>query len=80
MKKDKKNIGALLEGLGELVLTLLWFGMGVFIFSLFGVDFESLNIDFDLIVLLGLVVFFVVFGIICAFVQWIKKIFRGKRN
>lgn len=81
MKKDKKNIGwALLEGLGELVLTLLCLGIGIFIVSLFGVDFESPNIDYDLIILLGLVVFFVILGIICAFVQWIKKIFRGKRN
>ena len=82
MKKSKKNtIWALLEGLGELVLILLSLGIGVFIVGLFGVDFESLNINYELIILLGLVVFFVIFGIICAFVQWIiKKILRGKRN
>ena len=82
MKKSKKNIRwALLEGLGELVLTLLSLGIGVFIVGLFGVDFESPNIDYELIILLGLAVFFVIFGIICAFVQWIiKKILRGKRN
>ncbi len=81
MKKDKKHIGlALLEGLGELVLTLLSLGIGVFIVGLFGVDFESPNINYELIILLGLAVFFVIFGIICAFVQWIKKILRGKRN
>lgn len=81
MKKDKKYIGlALLEGLGELVLTLLCLGIGVFIVGLFGVDFESPNIDYDLIILLGLAVFFVVLGIICVFVQWFKKILRGKHN
>ena len=85
MKKSKKNIRrALLEGLGELVLTLLSLGIGVFIVGLFGVDFESPNINYELIILLGLAVFFVIFvifGIICAFVQWIiKKILRGKRN
>jgi hypothetical protein len=82
MKKSKKNIiWALLEGLGELVLTLLSLGIGVFIVGLFGVDFESLNINYELIILLGLAVFFVIFGITRAFVQWIiKKILRGKRN
>ncbi len=81
MKKGKKKIGAvLLEGLGELVLTLLCLGIGVFIVGLFDVDFESPNIDYNLIILFGLVVFFVIFGVICALVQWIKKILRGKHD
>lgn len=81
MKKDKKHIGwALLEGLGELVLTLIFLGIGIFVFGLFGVDFESPNIDYDLIILLGVVVFFVIFGTVCALVQWFKKIIGGKRK
>ena len=79
--KDKKKIGwTLLEVLGEIVLASLSFGIGVLIVSLFGVDFESSNIDDNLIALLGIAVFFVVFGMIRAFVRWIKKILRGKRN
>lgn len=81
MKKDKKSIGlALLEGIGELLLTLVCFGIGASIISLFGVDLELQNIDYDLIILLGLAVFFVVFVIIFAFVQWIKKILREKHK
>ncbi len=81
MKKGKKNIGwALLEGLCELMLTLLCLGTGIFIVSLFDVDFESPNVDYDLIILLGFIIFFVIFGIIHAFVQRIKKILKGKHS
>lgn len=81
MKKDKKNIGwALFEGLCELVLTLLGLGIGVFIIGLFDVDFESSNANYDLIILVGLVVFFVSFAIICALVEWFKKIIGSKRK
>lgn len=81
MKKDKKHIGwALLEGLGELVLTLIFLGIGIFVVDLFGVDFESPNIDYDLIILLGVVVFFMNFGIVYALVQFIKKIILGKQK
>lgn len=81
MKKDKKHIGwALLEGFGELILTLLCLGIGVFIVGLFGVDFESPDIDYDLIILLGVVVFFVIFGVVYALIKWIKKMVKNKRN
>ena len=81
MKKDKKHIGlVLLEWLGELLLTLLCLGIGIFIVSLFSVNFESSDMDYDLIILLGLVSFFVVFVCVNAFVQWIKKIIRGKHK
>lgn len=81
MKKDKKRIrGALVEGLIEVVLTLLCFGIGVFIISLFGVNLDSPNIDGDLIVLLGIVVPVVIFGTVSALVQWFKKIIGGKRK
>jgi len=81
MKKDKKKIGwALLEGLGELLLTLLCLAIGIFIVSLFGVDFESPDIEYDLIILLGLAVFFVIFGVVCALFQLFKKTIKGKRR
>lgn len=81
MKKDKKKIGeALLEGLTEIVLTMICLGIGAFVISLFGVDLYSPNIDGDLVVLLGIVVLFVIFGIVYALVQWFKKIIGGKRK
>ena len=79
MKKDKKKLKeALLEGLLEIVLTLIFFGIGALIFSAFGVKLDSPSVDFDLIVLLGIVVPVVVFGLIFALVQWLKKIIEGK--
>ena len=81
MKNDGRTIWLLLlEGLGELLLTLLCLVIGIFIVSLFGVNFESFDMDYDLIILLGLVSFFVVFGCINAFVQWLKKIIRRKHK
>lgn len=75
---------ALLEVFCELLLTIICFGIGIFIISLFGVDFESLDMDHDLIILIGLVSFFVVLCVVLAgvnaFVQWIKKIIRGKHK
>ena len=79
MKKDKKKLKeVLLEGLLEIVLTLIFFGIGALIFSAFGVKLDSPSIDFDLIVLLGIVVPVVVFGLIFVLVQWLKKIIKGK--
>ena len=81
MKKDKKSIGlALLEGFAEIVLTLICFGIGAFVVSLFGVSLDSPNIDGDLIILLGVVVSALIFGAVYAFVQWIKKMFRERRG
>ena len=81
MKKDKKKIGAvLLEGLAEIVLTLICFGIGAFIVSLFGVNLDSPNIDGDLIILLGIVVLVVIFGTVHTLVQWFKKIIASKRK
>ena len=85
MKKGKKghigNIGrGILEGLGELVVTVLFFGIGALIASFFGVDSESATVDSELIVLLGILVFFLIFGIIYLSVRWLKKIIRKMRN
>ena len=77
MKKDKKQIGwAVLEVLGELVLTLLCMAIGAVIVGMFGVDLTSENTDFDLITLLGLVIFFAILAIIGCLIHWIKKIIK----
>ena len=68
MKKDKKKLKeAFFEGLLEIVLTLIFFGIGALVVSAIGVELDSPNIDFDLIVLLGIIVPVVVFGFVCTF-------------
>ena len=79
MKKDKKRIAeGLLEGLAELVLTLIFFGVGAYIVSLFGVDFNSPDVDHDLLVLLGIAALAVIVVIVYVLVRWIKKMIRNK--
>lgn len=81
MKKDKKRIReALLEGLVELVATLLFFGIGAFIVSLFDVSPDTLSSDSDLLVFIGIVAFFGFFAIVFALVEWLKKIKRDKKK
>lgn len=81
MKNDKQRLReALLEGLLEIVLTLIFFGIGVLIIRLFGIPLDSPNMDGDLILLLGIVVFLVVMGTILALIQWFKKIPGGKHK
>lgn len=81
MEKDKKKLKeAFFEGLLEIVLTLIFFGIGALIVSAFGVELDSPNIDFDLIVLLGIIVPIVIFGLICTLVQWLKRITKGKQK
>ena len=81
MKKDKKKLKeAFFEGLLEIVLTLIFFCIGALIVSAFGVELDSPNIDFDLIVLLGIIVPVVVFGLVSALVQWLKKTIKGKQK
>ena len=74
MKKDKKQVKeTLFEILCELILTLIFFGIGMFIFSLFGVNLDSPDIDGDLVVLVGIVAFFAIIGISFTLIKWIKK-------
>ena len=81
MKKEKKKLKEVFfEGLLEIVLTLIFFGIGALIVSAFGIELDSSNIDFDLIVLLGIVVPVVVFGLVCALVRWIKKTIEVKQK
>ncbi|MBQ7799271.1 MAG: hypothetical protein IJ370_02145 [Oscillospiraceae bacterium] len=81
MKKDKKqNVYAWLEAITELILTLICLVIGIAIVGLFGVDFESPNTDPDVVLLIGLIAFFII--IICVFflVRLLKKIARKQQK
>jgi hypothetical protein len=81
MKKDKKKMkDAFFEGLLEIALTLVFFGIGALIVSAFGAELDAPNIDFDLIVLLGIVVPLAGFGVVYALFQWFKKIIKRKQK
>ena len=81
MKKDKKQLGgALLEGLGEIALTLIFFGIGALVIGLFGVKLDSPNIDGDFVILIGIVVPLAIFGAVFALVRWLKQIIGGNRK
>lgn len=81
MKKDKKKLKeAFLEGILEIVLTLIFFGIGVLIVSAFGIELDSSSIDSDWIILLGIIVLLVVFGLVFALIQWLKKIIGDKQK
>ncbi len=81
MKNKKQKLRAVLsEALGEILVTLICFGIGAGILALLGVHMDSDALDFDLIVLIGIVVPAVLFGVIAALVQCIKKAFGRKRK
>ncbi len=81
MKREKRKFKeAFFEGLLEIVLTLIFFGIGALVVSAFGDELDSPNIDFDLIVLLGIIVPVVVFGLVHALVQWLKKTIKSKQK
>ncbi len=81
MKFDKKKLSeGLLEGLLEIILSLAFFGIGAFIVSLFGVKIDSPELDGDLIILLGILVFAAVFGGIYALVRYFKKRTNKRKN
>ena len=78
MKRDKKQIkGALLEVLLELLLYVVFFGIGALILFLFGVKIDVAALDFELILLIGCAPF-TLFGIVFFVVYWIRKKMKNK--
>ena len=81
MKRSKKEIGiALLEGLVEVILSLVFFGIGAFVVGLFGVKIDSLNVDGELLVLIGIAALFAIFGLVYVLVKWVGKKIESKRK
>ncbi|MBO5287719.1 MAG: hypothetical protein J6B34_06290 [Clostridia bacterium] len=70
--KKKKIISVLLEVLCELIITVVCFGIGALIISLFGVDYQWISENADLIILIGVAVFIIVFVAIYATIQKVK--------
>ena len=74
MKRTKKQIKEdLLDGLLEIVLSLVFCAIGALIISLLGIDLDASSIDLDLLIFIGIVAFLAVFGIVCALLQLKKK-------
>lgn len=83
MKKKRKRIRSnLLEALGELVLGLLCFGIGALIFRLFGGELDASFVDFDLLVLIGIVALCLAAGVVYALIRCLgrKSKRKGKEN
>ena len=74
MKINKKKIGwALLEILAEVLVAIICLVIGMVVLSFFGVDFKTLDVDYDIIALIGSIIFFAVFSLAYLIVQWLKK-------
>ena len=81
MKKGKKKLKeAFFELAFEIVFTLLFFGIGALIINAFGIELDAQSIDFDLIVLLGIVALIIVFGAVYALIQRFKKTSNKSRK
>lgn len=74
MKIDKNRLREnLSEALVELILTVIFFGIGAAVVSLFGVDWNSETMDSDLIILIGIVGVVLSFSIVYVLVKLFKK-------
>lgn len=79
MNKQKTKFGeALLEALLEIVLAIICFAVGAFVMHLFGVDFAEM--DADLLILIGIAIFVVLFVMVSLVVKGIKKLTNKNSN
>ena len=75
MKKFKEGCG---EAIAEILLSLLLFGIGAVVLSVFGTDMDAEWLDGDIMMLIGLCAVIVPLGIIFAVIHIMRK--RKKRN
>ena len=74
MKRKSRFREIMLEIICALALTLVCFALGALILHLFGIDGkELLNMDSDLVVLVGVGMFLAIFIVSYFLVQFIKK-------
>ena len=79
-KSKRKNGKVLLEVIAEIILMLVFFGIGALILRFFGVRIDSEYLDGDLIILIGILVPVLIFAAVSALVKRFKKIFSNKRK
>lgn len=77
MKGNKERF---LDVILEIILYIVIFSIGALILWLFGVSLDSQYVDFETIVLIGIVVPILIFAISSALLKKIKKIFRNKKQ
>ena len=70
MKKFKEGCG---EAVAEILLSLLLFGIGAVVLSVFGTDIDAEWLDGDLMMLIGLCAVIVPVGIIFAVIHIMRK-------
>lgn len=76
MKKKKIQWRELIgEIVGELVIYLIFFGLGALVMGWFGVDIDADNVDGDLLCLVGIGVFAVLGGVV-----WVAEILKKKKK
>lgn len=74
MKKDKGRFKeALLEALGEIIISVIFFGLGAFIITSLGLEFKWAETDPDFVILIGITVFTVALTIIFILIRIIKR-------
>lgn len=71
---------AIFEAVAELIMTLIFFGIGIGIVSLFGVDIALDSVDPDLMILIGIAGFIVVFAAVYMISRFIKKKKRSRKD
>ena len=79
MKKqtNEQLRGGCLEAVGELVLYLIFFGLGLLVVGLFGGNTALDEVDPDLMVLLGILALGIVAAVVFGLIKLLK---RKKRN
>lgn len=82
-EREQHKGRAMLEVLGELVLTFVCLVIGFVIVGMFDINieyFKSLNTDFELLILIGLLPILVSYGIAWLLVRLIKRIFKRRQK
>ena len=77
--KEKKR-EALIEGLLEIIASLFFYGVGVFIICLLGHNIDFAAMDGDLLMLVGIAAFFLPLGAILFLIEKIKKKAKKKKE
>lgn len=79
VKKKKRHLGkSFLECVAEIVLLLIFFGLGAFVLGWLGVNLETTSMNHELIILLGILIISFVLMVACFLMHFIGKIFKRK--